>query len=277
MINKYFMITIDIKDINKQVQLKWSNEYISDLKICSVFQQGPGNWIDIIDSKEWQTDQISAINNIPDNEFFNRLEKLWNLRVNYIFRFVNHNNKLRQSKKYLEIGSGVSILGLTLSQVYKNIDFHFVDNDYIDFRKNIPFYDDNHHAFYNKFNVIENCVKESNIDTDRINLLTPKESWPDDIDIISSYGSYCWHYSPDVYLDRITKSLSSDGHLILEVLHHKNNLQKIIDKFNKPKLQFLFTDKRIMTSNAEYGTFDRSMINLDDSYAAGGRYLWIKP
>jgi SAM-dependent methyltransferase len=270
------MITINIENLNKKINLKWTEECINDLKLCAVYQQGPGNWIDIIDIEKWQVNKFLAIDSIPNDKFFNRLEKIWNIRINYIFRFVNYNNKLSQSKKYLEIGSGISILGLILSQVYKNIDFYFVDNNLIENIINTPFYNNNHHAFYNKFNVIKDCVSESNINENKIHLLTPDNIWPNDIDIISSYGSYCWHYSPDVYLNRLEEALLPNGHLILEVLHHENNLQKLTDKFNDPKLEFLYTDKKIILSNAKHGIFDRSMINLTDSLAFGGRYLWIK-
>lgn len=270
------MIKIKIEKTGDQVELNWSKKSINNLKICSVYQQGPGNWIDLIDKKTWNKNKKESILDIPNDVFFDRLEKIWNLRINYNFRFLNYKNKLEKSKKYLEIGSGISILGLALSKIYDNVDFYFLDKDLIENVNKVPFYNFKKHAFYNKFNIVKNCIRESNINKEKIHLLTPESSWPNNIDILTSFGSYCWHYSVDVYLDKIIKHSSTNSHLILEIIHQDRNLEKIVKNFGNPEIEFLFNDKKIMIDNATYGLFDRSMLNLNTDGPIGGRYLWIK-
>jgi hypothetical protein len=270
------MIEIQIKIKNEWYCLKWDDSIKSDLKKISVIQQGFARWKNHLNLDLWFRNMQQCFESIPDDVFSKNLEKIWQNEIDFILNYLNYNDKLSYSKKYLEIGSGLSILGLLLSQVYSEIDFYFVDNDYVENLKNAPFYNDQHHAFYNNFDVIKNCIKSSNIDVSRIHLLKPDSPWPANLDVVTSMMSYCWHYGADNYLQKIESNLNNDGHLILDVLHVSDNLEKIISKFNQPILKFSYTNKKNLLENAKYGIFDRSMLNLNSLNSHGGRYLWIK-
>lgn len=270
------MINIQVEVKNKFYCLYWDDSVKSLLKRVAITQQGFERWKQCLDLEIYFRDMDLCFESVPDEIFSKNLEKIWQFEINRVLKFINYDSKLERSKKYLEIGSGISILGLLLSQAFPDIDFYFVDNNYVENLKNVPFYNDQHHAFYNSFEVINNCIKNSKLDNNRIHLLIPNSSWPDRIDIIISTMSYCWHYSPHVYLQKIISNLNNNGYLMLDVLHTSNNLDILTNQFNQPVAQFLYENKKLMVENAKYGIFDRSMLNFNSSEPHGGRYMWIK-
>tara|TARA_Y200000002_G_scaffold376909_1_gene381534 strand:- start:606 stop:1427 length:822 start_codon:yes stop_codon:yes gene_type:complete len=266
-------IKISLAEID--YQLIWSTEILQQLKKYAILQQGWGKWKNLIkDKNEFSKDKINYVNNVDNEVFIECLQNIWQLNIEKAMRQLNYRNKLQNSNSYLEIGSGISILGLILSQAYPHINIYLLDQNSFEHLEKKPFYNKKHHAYYNSFDVVNNCIDESNLEKNKIKLLTPDSEWPKNIDVITSYNSYCWHYSVNHYMDNIISSLNKNGHLILDVLYKDNNYNTICNIFDNPLLSFEYKDKMIMKDNAEYGVFDRSMIDLETDNPIGGRFLW---
>lgn len=249
-------IKIYDSNTNNTLSLNW-NSSIENLKKMCLPQQGPALWKNIDMSN--------------DTEFFKNLEKIYQERWDKIYRFLNHKNKLSNSKVMLEIGSGVGIHALLLSQVYPDITFYLVDKNYYENDFRLDFYNEDHHGFYNDFSVTQDCIASSNLDPTKFKFLTPEDEWPNDIDIVCSFMSYCWHYGKKNYWDKIKTGLKNNGHLILDVNYESNAQKEISEEFGLAELRFEFK-QFARNHNSSDALFKK---NLEGTI--GARFTWVRP
>jgi len=122
-------------------------------------------------------------------------------------------------KKIIDVGSGVAQIDLILSQLFPQIDFYLVDKTgYEQDPENFVYYsksldDKNYHGFYNSFDIIQDIIDNSPINSDRIHFLYPENNWPKNVDVIMSYYSWNWHYPKNIYWNKLLKSLRIGGYL----------------------------------------------------------------
>lgn len=121
-------------------------------------------------------------------------------------------------KKIIDVGSGVASVDLLLSQVLPDVDFYLLDKTDINYNLGRqPFFskslaDPDYHGFYNSFDIVKDVIKHSPIDPGKIHFLDPADDWPNEVDLIISTFSWNWHYSKDVYWDKLMKSLKIGGY-----------------------------------------------------------------
>lgn len=135
-------------------------------------------------------------------------------------RFKQGIFNLKNDAVILDIGSGVSVIDLLLSKYLPESTFYLLDREGFNFKPGI-YYDENYPKYHNWQPVVD-CIQTSGLDAQRFTFMTPETKWPDQLDAVTSYFSYCWHYPKETYWDRILCSLKIGGKLVLDIRHIKN-------------------------------------------------------
>ena len=165
---------------------------------------------------------------------------------------------LLQGAKVLDIGCGVGINGLLISKYEPTATVDLLDKDagYSEVegqpRELMNGFSDNY-PFYNSTALTHEAMEYSDIDTSRVNLITPDSPWQQ-YDLIMSTWSYCWHYSIDTYWERVKKHLKPGGKLLLDVLH----------------------EETVNTITAEFGTSTVSDYPTGMVCGNSRRYIWTR-
>jgi hypothetical protein len=189
----------------------------------------------------------------------------------------------------VDIGSGISVIDLILYNYIPNSNFWLVDeNDIIlhdadinEFKFNQHnvvdvsqkivdtygvdlfykkmIYMNEKHPFYNSWEPVKNAIETSGFEASRFNMISPLEitNIPNNIDLLMSSFSWCWHYPKEEYWDKIIHKLKRGGKLLLDILSKD---KQIIDDINK-ELRY---NARIIPYN----------VNHHGLY--GWKCLWIK-
>lgn len=249
-------IKIYDSNTNKHLSLEWADS-VEKLKQLCLPQQGPILWknIDVSD----------------DQVFFENLQRIYQERWDKHYRFLNYNNKLKNSKVVVEVGSGIGIHSLLLSQAYPDITFYLVDRNKVEPHFNLNFYNEDRHGFYNDFSVTEDCINASGLDKSKFIFLNPTDDWPQDIDLVYSFMSYCWHYGKKHYWNKIQSCLNTNGNLVLDIFYQSNAHNEISKEFGDPKLYFEFKQ----FAKAHNST--NSQFKKDLNGTVGARFTWVKP
>lgn len=121
----------------------------------------------------------------------------------------------------LDIGSGVSIVDLLLYSYLPNSKFYLVDKnswemDFVNTMTPTVFYDDSYPS-YNSWSPVLDAIETSKFDRSRFVIQSPEEKFPEQVDAVTSYFSWCFHYPKEVYWDRAVRSLKFGGKLVLDV------------------------------------------------------------
>jgi SAM-dependent methyltransferase len=199
---------------NKKIILNWSN--VEVLKKYVAKQSGAHIW------KNGANYQVNAA-------FFYWLQWVHDDRFNAILQSLGD---LSNIKSVLDVGSGVSIFDLSLSQILtdtkftlldKTTDSNFIEESFVQIDEN------GNYPFYNNWEIVEDCISASKLNRHNFNFIGPNNQWPE-TDLIVSLWSWCWHYPKETYWDKAMTSLRTGGHLVLDVLYKKDI--DIIDKIS---------------------------------------------
>lgn len=167
---------------------------------------------------------------LENNNDFLELHKKHFLNWNQMFwdqRELMGAFDLPEGAKILDIGSGASIVDLLLYSYIPNSKFYLVDKE----EWNIKFLENNspqvcfsdNYPFYNSWQPVRDAIDTSKFDLDRFVFLTPDSEFPEEVDAVTSYFSWCFHYPKKIYWDKVLKSLKKGGKLILDIRLLKNN------------------------------------------------------
>jgi hypothetical protein len=148
------------------------------------------------------------------------------VKMRFIDHFVKYITIDDTVKKVIDVGSGLGINDLLMSQLRPDIDFHLVDKnissqilkDTFDpsreptayFSKSMD--DENYHGFYNSTDITKDIIQHSPINSEKIHFLDPIDNWPSEVEYIMSIDSWMWHYHKNIYWNRLLKSLKVGGH-----------------------------------------------------------------
>lgn len=122
---------------------------------------------------------------------------------------------LPEGSRIMDIGCGVAVIDLLLYSYIPNSKFYLLDKEGFEFRPGI-FYDEKY-PVYNSWSPVVDAIKTSGFDPERFTIQGPDIPFPEDLDCITSYLSWCWHYPKEIYWDRAFNSLKKGGKLILDV------------------------------------------------------------
>ena len=200
------------------------------------------------------------------DHFSNWNQMFWNQRQNQgMF-------ELPDSAKIIDIGSGVAVVDLLLYSYLPQSNFYLVDQEQeaIDHLgtslPNTPYTID--YPTYNSWATVKDAIRTSNFNETRFNFLNPTDKLPTDVDAVTSYLSWCFHYPKEVYWDRVMRSLKTGGKLILDVrpLHDRNVIEEISEELKCKPITFGFPilEKFVDT----YEPVDKN--------ASGYRCMWTK-
>ena len=144
--------------------------------------------------------------------------KKW--RINQNLRIFD----LPTSARILDIGSGVSVIDLLLYSYVENSKFFLLDGDLKndeDLKAGIQYVRDNPYSenckIYNSWEPVIDAITTSNFDKNRFEFLSPSSNFPEDLDLVTSYASWCLNYPKEIYWIKTINSLKKGGKLALDV------------------------------------------------------------
>ena len=197
------METINIQSDKGTLTVKWSD--FNNLSVYSGSQAGCyGSTVDL-DSPEllhqrhfekwhtycWLTRQQLGVFDIPDNA------------------------------KVLDIGSGLGVVDLLLYSYVDNCKLYLLDKEEHNHigdelsSSDVSYTID--HPFYHSWKPVEDAIKTSRFDRNRFTFLEPGDQFPEEVDLLLSSFSWCFHYPKEVYWNRALQSLKKGGKLYLDV------------------------------------------------------------
>ena len=144
---------------------------------------------------------------------------------------------LPENAVVVDIGSGVGIMDLLLAAYLKNPSIHLIDKQELNNKPGVYFSKD--YFFYNSWNPTLDCINKTPNIKDKIFFKDPTDNWPEEVDCVTSYFSWCMHYPKEVYWDKIKQTLKPGGKLIVDVrkLKDRDIIEEISEEFKSiPKL-----------------------------------------
>ena len=127
---------------------------------------------------------------------------------------------IKDGSKIVDIGCGAAVVDLLLYSYVPNSTFYLIDKEAewpggTTTPLAVHYTED--HPFYHSWSVVDDAIKTSDFDRNRFNFLNPHDAFPEDVDLIMSSASWCFHYSKDQYWSRVLKSLKIGGKLFLDI------------------------------------------------------------
>jgi SAM-dependent methyltransferase len=168
----------------------------------------------------------------------------------------------------LDIGSGVAVIDLLLASYLPKSKFYLLDKEGFNFRPGV-YYDPNYPE-YNSWEPVHDAINATGIDPSRFTMMGPADKWPDQVDVITSYLSYCWHYPKETYWDKVLDTLKIGGKLILDIrtLADRNVVEEISNDMNSEPVAHWFDIK--LPAHID------NMPAPQEGMPLGGRLMWIR-
>jgi len=158
---------------------------------------------------------------------------------------------LKSGQKILCIGSGIGGLEILIQKYFNEINFTFIEKDYVS-KKVIYGWDNNNSEAYNSINLLEkfltdNKMKKSDfsiVDFDKNKLPVKK------FDIVISLYSLDYHYDIKFYIDYLKKICTKDTLLIFDTIRAEyfNEVFEHVDVI-KVENKIVHKSKRIVCKN----------------------------
>lgn len=219
--------TLNIQTNKGPIAVKWSN--VDQLALYANLQSGF-----YLQSNQSFSKELLLENFAHWNQMF------WDQRQNQ--GMLNYTD----GSKILDIGSGMSVIDLLLCNYIPNSKFFLLDNDELnqDFAKLGPrevCYSE-HYPYYNSWDPVKDAITTSKFDSSRFLFLNSIDQIQEEMDVVTSYLSWCFHYPKDVYWDKVFDLLKTDGKLILDVrpLHDKDVIGEISESMKSEPVKFAF-------------------------------------
>jgi hypothetical protein len=176
--------------------------------------------------------------------------------------------KIADDSIILDIGSGVAVIDLLLASYLPKSKFYLLDKEGFEFYPGV-YYDPNYPE-YNSWGPVHDAISATNLDPNRFNMISPSSDIPEQVDCITSYLSYCWHYPKDTYWDLVMSKLKVGGTLILDVrtLPDRDIVAEISKDMNSEPVARYFDVK--LPAHID------NMPAPDASQPVGGRFMWVR-
>jgi len=239
------MYTLQARFLGKDISLSWTN--IDDLKKYSRVQLGRYYFPEAM----------------TDSEFFAKFKD----KVFYNWRRIAFNLDLSNIGTVVDVGSGIAVPDLMFSRFNENAKFYLVDKN--EFGRASGNYYEEEHSGYNSWDVVRDCISNSNIDSNRFNFLSPDDAWPQEVDLVLSTYSWCWHYPKDTYWKKVQDSLKIGGKLAVDILFRPDRdvVKEISDEFD--------SDPIVLPTKMPNSIF-KDQLTVNSRGYCGGFYIWTK-
>ena len=239
------MKTITVKQLTSDINITWQD--VDKLKTYSRLQLGQYYF------------PIGEDDDIFFSKFQDKIIKNW--------KRISYNIDISKLNKVVDVGCGIAVPDLLMSQVNKNTEFYLVDKNVLE-KTSGNYYENNHHG-YNSWDVVEDAISNSNINRSRFNFLSPESMWPEEVDLVLSTYSWCWHYPVETYWSNVMSSLKVGGKLAVDVLFRPD--KDVIDEISNKLDSYPIC---IPTKSPVSAFKDQLVIKKDGSY--GGFYIWTR-
>lgn len=229
-------ITIKWKDANELA--KWSNMqaglYLQPENTLQVFYENFSKWYQMF----WDARFKQGAFDLPDNAIV------------------------------VDIGSGIAVVDLLLANYLPSSKFYLIDKEGFKFEQGIYF--DKDYPEYNSWGPVLDAISTTGLDKDRFVFQTPDQTFPKDVDAVTSYFSWGWHYPKDTYWERVKESLKVGGKLIMDIrfLPDQDVVGEISEEFKCEPIQTLFDSK--LPEHID------NMPAPNEGQSLGGRFLWTR-
>ena len=177
-------------------------------------------------------------------------------------------NGIPDGSKIIDIGSGVGVIDLLLYSYIPNSKFWLIDKEGFAFKPGV-YYDPNYPE-YNSWAPVVDAISTSGFDPDRFTMQGPDVAFPEDVDCITSYLSWGWHYPKDTYWKQVMGSLKTGGRLVMDirVLADRDVVGEITEDMKSEPMLHAFDIK--LPDHVD------AMPSPDPSKPLGYRAMWIK-
>lgn len=202
-------------------------------------------WSDVNELAKWSNIQAGLyLQDQPSSlqlffEYFPKwYQYFWNQR------FEKGMFDLPNNAKIIDIGCGVSVIDLLLASYIPGSTFCLVDKEGFKFKPGI-YYDANYPQ-YHSWAPVADAIETTGLDSSRFSMIGEQDAFPADVDCVTSWLSWGWHYPVETYWDKVFNSLKTGGKLILDVraLAEKDVLGQISESM-KSKPTLIPIDKKL--------------------------------
>jgi len=130
----------------------------------------------------------------------------------------------------IDIGSGVGIIDLLLAEYLPTAKIFLLDKEELNNQPGV-YYTENY-FYYNSWAPTLDCIARTPKLNNKINIISPEDQWPESVDCVTSYFSWCMHYPKETYWDKVVSVLKPGGKLILDVrkLKDRDTVEEISDQ-----------------------------------------------
>ena len=217
------MKTIAIDSNGKEITVSWSHE--------SLFN----NIIKLQRSILFLKEDEYLLHFKPTEDIADNVQKFFNNLWSRALEEQCYDN-LPDNPTIVDIGSGIGIMNvIAYKHLGKTGKFYLLDKSERTYsaNHNMEFYHSANHGFYNSRLVTTDVVESSECDLSAFSMIEPGDEWPDEVDLITSWVSYCWHYPLETYWDKVKKHLKVGGKFAIEVLRSADDEFRIIERVSK--------------------------------------------
>jgi hypothetical protein len=175
-----------------------------------------------------------------NEKFANWNQYFWDQRFSQGIFNLNPNTQI------IDIGAGVSVIDLLLYSYIPNSKFYLVDQEQTildDLETQLP---KNPYALdypaYHMWETVLDAINTSEFDSSRFSFLSPNDAFPENVDVITSYFSWCLHYPKEVYWEKAVNSLKKGGMMVLDVrpIHGKDVIEEISEELKSVPVKHAF-------------------------------------
>lgn len=201
-----------------------------------------------------------------DRTFEEYMDHMWNNIWTELLRLQIY--KISPQSRILDIGSGIGVANLLAYQYLGGGQFFLLDKEEISYSGKY-FDTEIAHGFYNSWEPTKDAIDTTLLPKENFIFLSPTDTWPENIDLITSYGSYCWHYQLNTYWDRVKQSLRKGGKLYLEISNNVASVEDVIGTISEE----LGCDPEIWPIKS--GNRDWNGVLIENG-TIGNRCLWYR-
>lgn len=179
---------------------------------------------------------------------------------------------LPKNATVLDIGSGLGVVDLLLYSYADNCKLYLLDKEEHNHigdalsSSDVSYTVD--HPFYHSWEPVKDAIQTSGFSKDRFVFLSPNDLFPEEVDLLLSSFSWCFHYPKEVYWKQAVQSLKTGGKLYLDV-----RLLKDRDVVGEISEELKCEPKTIIVPKLKD---HHDLYDNGDPNVSGHQCLWIK-